>query len=228
MNKRPPSHVLATVLCAALAAFFSLGAHAHCGANEECVYSPCHHGANSPECQAATGAAKITSKIAEPAVQEAVREIIIPKVPQLKLPVSGAAKPDNAPAPLGKIDTNIAPLIDPRPLPPGLPASAIAHDVVPQIYAGTLAVTREIDNARALEALQKNNPRLANSAWLNEHRQIKMGEAFEQLQRIDKRARQAKDLVDGDSRYLDMSESLRNASALLQSFDGSKLAPGSK
>ena len=228
MNMKSPSQVLAAALCASLAAFFSLGARAHCGANEECVYSPCHHGANTPECQAATGAAKITSKIAEPAVQEAVREIIIPKVPQLKLPVSGAAKPDNAPAPLGKIDIRVAPLTDPRPLPPGLPASVIARDVVPQIYAGTLATTREIDNARALEALQKNNPRLANSAWLNERRQIKMGEAFEQLKRIDSRARQAKDLLGDNRQYQDMSDSLRGASALLQSFGSGELAPGSK
>ena len=206
-------------IAAALAAAMPLAAGAHCGANEECVDAPCHHGPNTPECRAATGAAKITSRIAEPAVQEAVREIIIPKVPQLNLPVGGETKPPaNSPASLGKIDLRLPPLTDPRPLPPGLPASAIARDVAPQIYAGTFAATREIDNARALEALQKNNPRLANSAYLTGRRQIKMGEVFELLKRIDARAQTAIETLGSDSRYQSERDSLDRASQLLQSF----------
>ena len=214
---KPKSMTLA--IAAALAAAIPLASGAHCGANEQCVDAPCHHGPNTPECLAATGAAKITSRIAQAAVKEEVREIIIPKVPQLNLPLGGATKPPaNAPASLGKIDMRLPPLTDPRPLPPGLPASAIARDVAPQIYAGTFAATREIDNARALEALQKSIPRLAHSAYLTERRQIKMGEVFELLQRIDARARNAIEILGNDDRYQSQRDSLDRASLLLQSF----------
>jgi hypothetical protein len=205
----------------AIAASFGMlsTAAAHCGANDECVYAPCHHGPNAPECQAATGAAKITARIAEPAVREEVREIIIPKVPQLNLPVGAGAKvPASAPSSPGRID--------PRSLPPGaalpssvnLPPSAIARDVAPQVFSGTLAAMREIDNARALEKLQKNNPRLANSNYLRERRQKQLGEVFEQLKLIDKRAKKAVDGLGTDERYDDLRGSLSRAAALLESF----------
>lgn len=210
---------MALAVAAAIAGAWPVAAEAHCGPNDVCVDAPCHHGPNTPECLAATGAAKITSKIAEPAIKEEVREIIIPKVPQLNLPVGGETKPPpNAPAALGKIDTRLPPLTDPRPLPPELPASTIARDVAPQIYAGTFAATREIDNARAIEALQKNHPRLANSAYLTERRQIKMGEVFELLKRIDARAQKAVELLGDDSRYQSQRDALDRASLLLQSF----------
>ena len=207
-------------VAAALAATLAQDAGAHCGPNDtNCEYAPCHHGPNAPECLAATGAAKITSRIAEPAVKEEVREIIIPKLPQLSLPVDAdSTRPPNAPAQLGKVDVRVPPLTDPHPLPPGLPASVIARDVAPQIYAATFAATREIDNSRALETLQKNNPRLANSAYLSERRQIKMGETFEQLKRIDTRARQAIGGLQGSNLYPDLRDSLSRASLLLQSF----------
>jgi hypothetical protein len=205
-------------LGAALAALAFM-AGAHCGPNErQCVYSPCHHGPGTPECQAATGAARITSRIAEPAVREEVREIVIPKVPQLDLPVGPGARPPNAPAPLGRIDTRVPPLSDPRPLPAALPASAIARDVAPQVYAGAFAASREIDNARALEKLQKSHPRLAGSAYLTERREVKLGDIFEQLKRVDARAQQAIGGLAGDDRYRDQRDSLSRASRLLQSF----------
>lgn len=216
---------LQLAIAAAVFMVLPLSASAHCGPNEQCHYDPDHHGPNTPEAQAARGAAAITSKIAEPAVKEVVRELIIPKIPQLNLPVGGEAKPPpNAPAPLGKIDIRGASPGDLRPFPAGLPASAIARDVVPQVYADIFAATREIDNARALEELQKKNPRLANSAYLTEHRQIKMGEAFEQLKRIDARAQQAIGGLGDDSRYQSLRDSLSRASGLLQSF-GSGDAP---
>ena len=224
MNMKPMMMAVAAALGAAL----PLAASAHCGPNDVCVDAPCHHGPNTPECLAAAGAARITSRIAEPAVREEVREIIIPKVPQLNLPVGGETRPPaNAPAPLGKIDIRVPPLTDPRPLPPRLPASVIVHDVAPQIYAGTFAATREIDNARALDALQKNNPRLANSVYLRERRRIKMGETFEQLKRIDARAQQAVGGLQNINRYEDLRDSLSKASLLLQSF-GSGDAPASR
>lgn len=209
---------------AALAAACWWGpALAHCGPNEECRDDPCHHGPNE-YCRQSMGGAKAAVRIQAPEVQEAVRELIIPKVPQLNIPLGGAQRPPGAPrpaslpAPPGQVDQRLPAAIDPKPLPPGLPPSAIARDVAPQVYAGTIAVTREIDHQRALEDLRKKDPRLANGSWLGERRQIRLGEAYRQLERIDARARQAVDGLGAEPRYEDLRDSLSRASRLLQSF----------
>lgn len=209
-------------LAVVLALILPLSAHAHCGPNEQCRYDPFHHGPDTPEAQTARNAAAMTSRIAEPAVKEAVRELVIPKVPQLNLPLGGAAKPPaNAPAPLGKTEVrevSPSPPGNARPLPPALQASAIAREVAPKVYTEIFAASREIDNARALEALQKKDPRLANSAYLTERRQIKLGETFEQLKRIDARAQQAINGLEKENRRPDLRDSLSRASLLIQSL----------
>lgn len=205
-------------LCASTPVF------AHCGANEKCIDDPCHHGADNDMCRQATGGARAAARIQAPEVKQAVQEVIIPKVPQLNLPVGGAPRPAGAPrppslpAPPGQVDARAPAVVDARPLPPRLPPSVIARDVVPQVYGGAIAVAREIDHQRALDELRQKDPRLANSAWLAERRQIKLGEAYRQLERIDARARGAIEGLGPEPRYDDLRDSLGRASRLLQSF----------
>jgi len=196
---------------------------AHCGPNEVCSDQPCHHGPDTDSCRQATGGARAAARIQSPEVQQAVREIIIPKVPQLNLPVGGAAKnpgaprPANLPAPPGQVAPRPGTAAAPAE-PPRLPPSAIVREVAPQLFSEALTVTREIDHHRALDELRRKDPRLADSAWLAERRQIKLGEAFRQLERIDARARQAKDALPEERRYGDLRDALGRASQLLQSF----------
>jgi hypothetical protein len=206
----------------ALLASLGLGAWApaaaHCGPNENCVYAPCHHGPGDPECQASTNGAKLTGKIQQPEIKAAVGEIIVPKVPQLNLPVGGGAKaPPNLPAPPGKLDVR-AQTGKSLPFPPNLPPSAIARDVAPQVYADTFTAAREIDNQRAMEELRKKHPKLAGSSWLNERRTLKLGETFKELERINSRAQQAKEALGDDPRYQGQRQALEKAAGLLQTF----------
>lgn len=209
MNTKPWLLMLAAVL----ATVASLPVRAHCGANDQCVYSPCHHGPSDPDCIASKSAGSLTANVAKPEVKETMQEIVIPKVPQLNLPVGGGARPRNAPAPLGKIEA--APASAREPI-PQLPASAIARDVVPQVYAGTLAATREIDNARALEKLQRENPRLAGSSYLTEHRESKLKETFKRLQDYHAQTQEALNVLKDDPTSLDLRNTLGRANGLLQ------------
>lgn len=213
---KPKLHAL---LAAGCVLYVPWAVQAHCGPNDNCVHAPCHHGQDTPECKAATGGERLSTRIQQPEVREAVREIVIPKVPQLNLPVGGSAKPPpNAPAPLGKLDVRAAPPGPSKPFPPSLPPSAIAQQVVPQVYSAALTATREIENQRAMEELRKNNPKLAGSAWLQEQRQLKLGEIFKELERVNSYAQQAKQQLPADGRHDTVRDSLERASSLLQAF----------
>ncbi len=223
MNKTIPSCVPAAAAAALLAWCWSSAALAHCGAGETCVASPCHHGP-TPECLQSQGGGRVAERIASPQVQEAVKEVIIPKVPQFNLPINppktapGGKRPANLPAPAGEAPAQVPLAHDTRALPPALPPSAIAREAAPQVFTGIISVTRDIEHERALDDLRKKDPRLADSQWLTDHRTVKLGESYKELERIDKATHGYIEHIDPAGPYSDLRESLSRASKTLQMF----------
>jgi hypothetical protein len=229
MNLLMPTVTQAAAALVFAACCWSMPALAHCGVNELCVTDDCHHGPDTETCRQSRGGARAAAQITAPEIRQAVQEIVIPKVPQLNLPVGAprpasdgkpAAHPANLPAPPGQVDPKMAAAHDTLPFPPGLPPSAIARDVAPQVFAGVLAATRDIDHARALGELAKNDPRLAQSIWLSERRHATLGLAYRQAQRLKAQAAQIESRIGDDPRYGPLSDALSRTSAALELFDG--------
>jgi hypothetical protein len=211
-------------LAAASACLWGTAALAHCGAGERCEPSPCHHGP-TPECVQSQGGGRVAERIQSPEVAQAVKEVIIPKVPQLTLPVGnggkpapGKPRPPNLPAPAGEVPALLPPAHDPRPLPPSLPPSAIARDVAPQVFTGIISVTRDIEHERALDDVRKKDPRLADSTWLTGHRIGALGDAYKQLENLDGKSQEVVKRLGPSGGYTDTIDSLRRASQALQVF----------
>lgn len=223
----------APAAAAALAIWcWSTAALAHCSAGETCVSAPCHHGP-TPECLQSQGGGRVAERVQSPEVLLAMKEVIIPKVPQFDLPLGNAAKPGPAPkrppklpAPAGQPQAHVPPGQDTRPLPPELPPSAIARDEAPQVFTGIISATRDIEHERALDDLRKKDPRLADSQWLADHRTVKLGEAYKQLERIDERTHAYIEQIDPAGPYRDLRESLSRAAKTLQVFGAGEQPKG--
>jgi hypothetical protein len=171
------------------------------------------------------GGGRVAERIESPEVKQAVREVIIPKVPQFNLPLGnapkpapGAKRPPNLPAPAGQAPAQVPLTQDTRPLPPALPPSAIAREGAPQVFSAIISVTRDIEHDRALDDLRKKDPRLADSQWLTDHRIGKLGEAYKELKHIDERTNAYIEHIDPAGPYSDLRESLSRASRTLQIF----------
>lgn len=211
-------------LAALVPLIWSTASLAHCSAGEQCVSLPCHHGP-TPECQQWQGGGRVAERITSPEVAAAMSEIIIPKVPQLNLPLGTAGKPtaaarrpSNLPAPAGQGALLVPPARDPGPLPPALAPSAIARDVAPQVFSGIISVTRDIEHERALDDLRKKDPRLAQSTWLSDHHAGKLGSTYKQLENLNRRSLEVQDKLGQAGAYEDLRESLSRASKAIQIF----------
>lgn len=211
-------------LAALVPLIWSTASLAHCSAGETCVSAPCHHGP-TPECQESQGGGRVADRITTPEVAAAMSEVIIPKVPQLNLPVGnapkpapGARRPSNLPAPAGQAAPLVPPARDPGPLPPALAPSAIARDVAPQVFTGIISVTRDIEHERALDDLRKKDPRLAASTWLSDHHTAKLGSAYKQLENLNRRSLEVQEKLGPAGAYEDLRESLSRASKAMQVF----------
>jgi hypothetical protein len=220
----PVSRSRPAVLVAAFVAWaWSTASLAHCSAGDKCVASPCHHGP-TPECLESQGGGRVAERITSPEVALAVNEVIIPKVPQLNLPVggnkpgSGTRRSSNVLPPAGEPAALVPPARDPAPLPPSLPPSVIARDAAPQVFTGIISVTRDIEHERALDELRKKDPRLANSSWLTDHHTVKLGDAFKQLQNLDRRSAEVQGKLGPEGPYGDLREALSRASKAMQVF----------
>lgn len=212
-------------LAAAVAAStWAAASFAHCGAGEKCVSDPCHHGP-TPECQQWQGGGRAIERIDSPQVAAALNEVVIPKVPQLNLPLGntpksppGTPRSPKLPVPAGQTAPLVPPAHDSGPLPPALPPSAIARDAAPQVFTGIISVTRDIEHERALDEVRKKDPRLAGSNWLSDHHTIKLGDTFKQLQNLDRRSTEVQQKLGPQGRYDDLRESLSRASKAMQVF----------
>lgn len=194
---------------------------AGCGADARCGKDACQGSADSPPCQQSMAGLAAAARVQAPEMQQAVQELILPRVPQLNLPEGGKAArrgarlPTNLPASPGQVAPQLPSSIDPRPLPTGLPPANAARELAPQVFAGALAVTRELDHQRALNDLRRSDPRLADSAWLRERVQLKAGEAFRQLQRVEQSSQAVLKMLPDEARYADLRDGLaRTAQAL--------------
>lgn len=195
---------------------------AHCGPNDDrCIYDPCHGGADSAPCRQAMAGARLFSGIQAPELQQAVEEVILPKVPQMNLPEGAKASQravrrlPNLTVPPGMIEPRLPASIDPRPLPVGLPPANVARELAPQVFSGALMLTRDIDHLRAVNDLRRSDPRLADSAWLRERVQSKGAEAFRQLQVLDQRTQSVLQMLPQEPRYAELRDSLaRTAQAM--------------
>ena len=223
MNGKPRLTACASLAAIALAAACWTGAVlAHCGPNDSrCMYDPCHGGADSAPCAQAMAGTRLLSRIQAPELQQAVEEVILPKVPQMNLPEGAKAsqrvvrRPANLTVPPGMVEPRLPASIDPRPLPAGLPLANVARELAPQVFSGALMVTREIDHLRAVNDLRRSDPRLAESAWLRERVQARGAEAFRQLQVLDQRTQAVLQMLPQDPRYAELRDSLaRTAQAM--------------
>jgi len=195
---------------------------AHCGPNDSrCIYDPCHGGAETAPCAQAMAGARLLSRIQAPEVQQAVEEVILPRVPQMNLPEGAKTSQrvvrrlPNLTVPPGMVEPRLPASIDPRPLPAGLPPANVARELAPQVFSGAITVAREIDHLRAVNELRRSDPRLADSAWLRERVQAKGAEAFRQLQLLDQRSEAVLQMLPQEPRYAELRDSLeRTAQAM--------------
>jgi hypothetical protein len=186
-----------------------------------CASDPCQASPDAAPCRDIGAGLGAAARVQAPEVQQAVQEVILPRSPQLNLPETGKAarrnvrRPANLPMPPGMLEAQLPASFDPRPLPPGVPPANVARELAPQVFAGAIAVTRELDHLRALNELRRSDPRLADSAWMRERIQSRAGEAFRQLQRVEQRSQAVLKLLPDEARYADLRDGLaRTAQAL--------------
>jgi hypothetical protein len=201
---------------------------AQCGlADIRCSNDPCQAGPETAPCQESMAGLAAAVRAQSPEMQQAVQELVLPRVPQLNLPEVAKStsrrpvrRPANLPVPPGQVEPQLPASIDPRPLPAGVPAANAARELAPPVFAGAIAVTRELDHQRALAELRRSDPRLADSAWLRERIQARAGEAFRQLQRVEQRSQAVRKLLPDEPRYAELRESLDRTGQALK-FVGS-------
>jgi hypothetical protein len=223
-------HAARTVLAALVlgAACWTPPSLAQCGLTDaRCGNDACQAGADTAPCQDSRAGLAAAARVQSPEMQQAVQELILPRVPQRNLPEVArtatrrpVARPTNLPAPPGRVEPQLPVSIDPRALPAGLPAANVARELAPQVFSGAIAVARELDHQRALDELRRSDPRLADSAWLRERIQSRAGEAFRQLQRVEKGAQDVRKMLPEEPRHADLRDTL-NRTAQALSFVGS-------
>jgi len=204
------------------AACWTPPARAACGLTDiRCASDPCQAGADSAPCQDGRAGLGAAARVQAPEMQQAVQDLILPRVLQMNLPEGGKAarrnvrRPANLPTPPGQVEPNLPASIDPRVLPSSLPPANVARELAPQVFAGALAVTRELDHQRGLNELRRSDPRLADSAWMRERIQARAGEAFRQLQRVEQRSQAVQKMLPEEARYAELRDALaRTAQAL--------------
>ena len=186
-----------------------------------CASDPCVASPDAGPCRDIGAGLGAAARVQAPEVQQAVQDVILPRSPQLNLPETGKAarrnvrRATNLPAPPGLLEAQLPASFDPRPLPSGLPPASVARELAPQVFAGAIAVTRELDHLRALNELRRSDPRLADSAWLRERIQSRSGEAFRQLQRVEQRSQAVLQMLPDEARYAELRDGLaRTAQAL--------------
>jgi hypothetical protein len=225
---RMPHAALAVLTALVLgAACWTPPVRAACGLTDiRCAPDPCQAGPDSAPCQEGRAGLGAAARVQAPEVQQAMQELVLPKVPQLNVPEGGKAagrtvrRPTNLPAPPGKVEPHLPASIDPRVLPSSLPPENVARELAPQVFSGAIAVARELDHQRALDELRRSDPRLADSAWLRERIQSRAGEAFRQLQRVEKGAQDVRKMLPEEPRHADLRDTL-NRTAQALSFVGS-------
>jgi hypothetical protein len=196
---------------------------AQCGTGDaRCGIVACQAGSDTAACQDGMAGLSAAARAQSPELQQAVQDVILPRVPQRNLPEIArtatrrpVARPTNLPASAGHVEPQLPASLDPRPLPTGLPAANVARELAPQVFAGAIAVTRELDHQRALDELRRSDPRLADSAWLRERIEARAGEAWRQLQRVEQGAQAVRKMLQDEPRYGELRDSLgRTAQAL--------------
>jgi hypothetical protein len=221
---RMPHAALAVLTALVLgAACWTPPARAACGLTDiRCAADPCQSGPDSAPCQEGRAGLGAAARVQAPETQQAMQELVLPKVPQLNLPEGGKAtqrnvrRPANLPAPPGQVEPHLPASIDPRVPASSLPPENVARELAPQVFAGALAVTRELDHQRALNDLRLSDPRLADSAWMRERVQSRAGEAFRQLQRVEQRSQAVLKMLPEDARYADLRDALARTSRALR------------
>jgi hypothetical protein len=205
------------------AAGWAQPALAQCGPSDAlCGTAACQAGTETEGCRESMAGLSAAARAQSPELQQAVQDVILPRVPQRNLPEIArtatrrpVARPTNLPARPGLVEPQLPASLDPRPLPAGLPPANVARELAPQVFAGAIAVTRELDHQRALDELRRSDPRLADSAWLRERIEARAGQAYRQLQRVEQGAQAVRKMLPDEPRYGDLRDSLgRTAQAL--------------